>query len=75
MTTLAAALQVAVREPPGECFVDVVHAAHQVRPRVRHRIFQVEHHAGGARVEHLHHQLGVVRGPGHLVALILAPAG
>ncbi len=71
----AAALAVLVRERAGERGVDVRDAAHQVRPGVRHRVLEVEHHARGARVEHLHHQLGVVGGPGHLVALVGAPRG
>ena len=44
-----------------------------VLPLVDHRVFEVEHDAGRAGVEHLHDQLGIVRRTGHLVALILAP--
>ena len=41
---------------------DVGHATHEIRPRVGHGVFQIQHHAGGTRVEHLHDQLGLVGG-------------
>ena len=50
---------------------NILNAEFQMVPEVRHRVFQVEHHAGRAGVEHLDHQLGVVGRAGHLVALVL----
>src|ERR1700735_5643411 len=44
-----------------------------VRPGIRRRVFEVEHHARRSRVQHLDHEFGVVGGAGHLVALIPAP--
>jgi hypothetical protein len=51
-----------------------VNAARQVGPVVGHRIFQVEHHARRAAVQHFDHQFSVVCGAGHLVSLVLNPA-
>ena len=42
-------------------------------PLVHHGVFQIEHHARRARVEHLYHQVRVVRWACHLVALVLTP--
>ena len=48
-------------------------AQHQVLPGVSHRVFEIEHYAGRAGIEHFYDELAVVGGAGHLVALILAP--
>ena len=70
----AAALPVLVGELAVERRDDVADPGHEVRPAVRHRVLEVEHHAGGARVQHLDHQLGVVGRTRHLIALVEAPA-
>ena len=36
-------------------------------------VFEIEHHAGSAGIQHLHHEFGVIGRTGHLVALIRAP--
>ena len=75
MATVRLALRVAVGEFAAQRREDVGHALQQVRPGVGVRVLEVEHHPGRAGVEHLDHQLGVVGGPGHLVALVGAPGG
>ena len=57
---------------PQRC-MNVADAELEVIPEVGGRIFQVEHDTRRTRVQHFHHQLRIVRGSGHLVALILAP--
>ena len=64
---------IVVRQLAVERGDDVVVAEHEVIPRVGHRVFEIEHHAGRAGVEHLDDELGVVGGSGHLIALICAP--
>src|SRR3954462_8554290 len=44
-------------------------------PLVDGGIFQVEHDPGRAGIKHFHHQLGIVRRAGHLIALVVAPFG
>src|SRR3954465_6921295 len=40
--------------------MDVANAKLEIVPEVRHRVFEVEHHAGRAGVQHLDHELRVV---------------
>ena len=68
-----AALGVDVRELAVIRGDRVVDALERVLEGVRHRVFEVDHHAGRARVEHFHDQLGVVRRTGHLIALVQTP--
>jgi hypothetical protein len=42
-------------------------------PLVNRGIFQVEHDSGRAGVQHLDHEVGIIGGAGHLIALVLAP--
>ena len=54
---------------------DVRDREHRVLPDVGDGIFQVEHHARRAGVQHLHHELAVIGRACHLIALVLAPGG
>ena len=72
---LAVPLLVGVLEAAAKRQDDVAGAVEDIGPGVGHGVLQVEHHPGRARVEHFDHQLPVVGRPGHLVALVLAPAG
>ena len=69
----AFALFVFVGQCAAQCGENVAHAQALVPPLVHRGVFQVEHDARRAGVEHLHHQLGFIGGTGHLVALVLAP--
>src|SRR5262249_16247850 len=51
----------------------VVDSATGVLPLIGLGIFEVQHNARSAGVEHVHDEVGVVGGSGHLVALIRAP--
>ena len=69
----AVALLVVVGEGAFEGLEDVGGAFDHVALAADHGVFEVEHDAGCAGVEHLDDELGVVGGAGHLVALVLAP--
>ena len=69
------AFLIVVGEVCAQCSDQIVVALHQVVPRVGHRIFEIEHHAGRTRIEHFDHELRIVRGAGHLIALVRAPWG
>ena len=66
-------LLVEIGQRPTQRLHDVLHPNPLMLPFVDHGIFQVKHHAGRARVQHFHHQVGIVGWTGHLVALVLAP--
>src|SRR5438105_6655910 len=68
-------LLVKVSQLAAQCRMNVLDAKLEMVPGVRHRIFEVEHYSWRARVDHFHHQLGVVGWAGHLIALIRAPLG
>src|SRR5258708_39859423 len=44
-------------------------------PLIHRGILEIEHHAGGAGIEHFYDEFGVIGRPGHLIALIGAPRG
>ncbi len=51
----------------------IFNSQQSVRPLVRHRILQIEHHAWRSRVQQLDRQFRIIGWPGHLIALIGAP--
>ena len=67
------ALTVEVREPARERLKNVFDAARVVFPGVGSGVFQIEHDAGRAGIQHLHNKIGVVCRSRHLVPLIRAP--
>src|SRR5262250_3373075 len=69
------ALLIEVRQCAAQCGENVFDRKTLVIPLVHRRVFQVEHHARRARIEHLYNQFRVVGRPGHLVTLVLAPLG
>ena len=73
MFTRPVAFLVVIAELAAQAGQNVGHARFVMRPLVDAGIFQIEHHAGRARVQHLDAQFAVVGGPGHLVALVVAP--
>ena len=71
----AVALAIEIGQRSAQRRENVLTATHDVGPGVGGGVFQVQHHAGRSRVQHLDHQLGVVSRAGHLVALVTAPLG
>ncbi len=66
-------LAVKISESPRQRFQNVLYTLRVVFPHVRSRIFQVQHYAGRAGIEHLHHEFCVIRRPSHLIPLVRAP--
>ena len=69
----AVALAVEIAEFAAQRRKDVGDALREVWPGIGDGIFQIEHDAWSARVQHLHDEFGVIGRAGHLIALILAP--
>ena len=69
------ALVIEVREPAGERFQNIFNPLRIVLPGVGSGVFQVEHDAGSAGIQHFHDKVGVICRAGHLVPLIRAPGG
>ena len=69
------ALLVVIAEFAAQAGENIGDAGLMMRPLVDAGIFQVEHHSGRARVQHLHAEFAIIGGPRHLVALVLAPVG
>ena len=67
------AFLVRIRQGATQCGHNIFCAEALVLPFVHSGIFQVEHHPRRARIQHLHHKLGVVRWPRHLIPLVLTP--
>ncbi len=67
------ALAIEVVEPAGERFQNIFNPLRIVPPGVGRGVFQIEHDAGSAGIQHFHDKIGVIRGAGHLVPLIRAP--
>jgi len=72
---LTIALLVLVTEFAAKGGENVLHAEALVRPLVDGRVFEIEHHAGGAGIQHFDDEFGFVGGACHLVALIRGPRG
>ena len=69
------ALAVEIREPARERFENIFDSARIVLPGIGVRIFEIQHHAGSAGIQHFHNQVRIVGGTSHLIALITAPCG
>ena len=50
----ATAFSVVISQMAAQRGKHVRNAQHQVLPRVRHRVFEIEHHAGGAGIQHFY---------------------
>ncbi len=70
-----AAFAIEVSQAAGERVENVLDPARVVLPGVCSRVLQVEHDAGSAGVQHLHHELGFIGGTSHLIPLVSAPFG
>ena len=66
-------LLVVVSQFAAQASQNIGHACLVMSPFVHARIFQIQHHAGSTRVQHLDAKLGIVSRPRHLVSLVLAP--
>ena len=66
-------LFVEVGERTAQSLKNIFYAQPLVLPLVYGRIFEIQHHPRCARIEHFHHELGVIGRAGHLISLILAP--
>ncbi len=58
-----------------ERFQNIFNPLRIVPPGVGRGVFQIEHDAGSAGIQHFHDKIGVIRRAGHLVPLIRTPAG
>ena len=67
------ALAVEIIQSPRKRLKNIFDPALVVLPDIRRRILEIQHHARRARIQHLYHQVCLIRWPSHLVALIRAP--
>src|SRR5581483_3394841 len=65
--------RVVVGERSAQRLQDILRAELLVLPFIDHRVFEVQHYARGAGVQHFHHKFRFVGGAGHLIALVEAP--